>query len=153
MKTRPVFKLLAALLLTAAGCSRAPRDAYEAREMLPRAFAGKVSEGDRGPARTVRIPTDALKVRDEHTLEFESVHFLLLNPLEDSILMDETVPARGTVTIPGGEFRLESVNGEGVAASVEAASFTGRLADDCRSAEASWQMNGQRTTLRLKAVK
>ena len=56
------------------------------------------------------------------------------------------------MTIPGGELRLESVNGEGVAASVEAASFTGRLADDCRSAEASWQMNGQRTTLRLKAV-
>ena len=122
--------------------------------MLPRAFAGQVSEeGARGSTRTVRVLTDSLRVRDEHTLEFSDVHFLLLNPLGGDILMDETVPARGTVTIPGGELRLESVNGESAGASVEAASFTGQLADDCRSAEARWQMNGQPQTLRLKAVK
>ena len=156
MKPRPAFPFFVALLITtavAAGCSRAPSNAYEAREMLPRAFAGKVSENDRGPARTLRLPTDSLRVRDEHTLEFESVRFLMLNPLDDSILMDETVPARGTVTIPGGEIRLESVGAEGAAGAVEAASFVGRLADDCRSAEASWQMQGQKETLRLKAVK
>ena len=143
--------LTTGLCLTA--CSRAPQNAYEARERLPRAFAGKVSEGERGSARTVRVPTDSLRVRDEHTLEFDAVRFLLLSPINDDILMDETIPARGTVTIPGGEVRLESVHGQSVGASVEAASFTGKLADDCRSAEAAWQMDGQRTTLRLKAVK
>lgn len=144
-----------ALLLaaTVAGCSRAPRNAYEAKELLPRAFAGKVSEGERGPARTVRIPTDSIRVRDERTLEFATVRFLLLNPVNDSILTDETVPAQGTVTIPGGEIRLESVAGESAGASVEAMSFVGKLADDCQSAEASWQMDGQKTTLRLKGVK
>lgn len=144
------------LLVTAAAlpaCSRAPRDAYEARERLPRAFAGKVSEGERGPARIVRVPTDSLRVRDEHTLEFDAVRFLLLNPLDDSILMDETVRARGTITVPGGEVRLESVNGEGAGSAVEAASFVGKLAEDCQSAEASWRMGGERATLRLKAVK
>ena len=149
--SRPVA--LASLLAAAVGCSRAPRNAYEAKEMLPRAFAGKASEGERGPARTVRIPTDSLRVRDEHTLEFATVRFLLLNPVNDSILTDETVPARGTVTIPGGEIKLESVGGESLGPAVEAASFVGKLADDCQSAEASWQMDGQKTTLRLKGVK
>ncbi len=147
--------LLALALLSAgpAACSRAPRNAYEAREMLPRAFAGKVSEGERGPARTVRLPTDALRVRDERTLEFDSVRFLLLNPLDDNILLDETVPARGTVTIPGGEIRLEGDAAGGTASSPPVTGFTGRLADDCQSAEASWRTEGGRTTLRLKAVK
>ena len=155
MKTRFAFRLVATLAVASvAACSRAPRNAYGAKEMLPRAFAGKVSEGERsGLARTVRVPTDSLRVRDERTLEFDSVRFLLLNPLDDSILADETVPARGTINVPGGEVRLESVHGRDAGASVEAATFTGRLADDCQSAEASWRMDGQQTTLRLKAVK
>ena len=155
MKPRPiVFLLLAALcLLASAACRRAPSNAYEAKELLPRAFAGKVSEGDErggGGARTVRVPTDALRVRDEHTLEFESVHFLLLNPLDDSILVDETLPARGAITIPGGEIKLEDA---GHNPSVEAVNFVGKLADDCQSVEAGWRRDGRQETLRLKAVK
>lgn len=156
LSKRPQLLLAAVgwlVALSLAACSRGPQTAVEAKAALPRAFDGKFRiEGESG-VRTVRLSTESLRVRDEHTLEFGSVRFLLLNPVDSSVLMEDSVAARGTITVPGGEVRLEEVSGAGLAAEVRRASFTGTLAPDCQSAEASWQMDGRPASLKLRAVR
>jgi hypothetical protein len=146
---------LLALLLP--GCSRGPENATDAKAKLPRFYEGKVSfDGERAGGRLVRVATDSLRVRDEHTLAFERVHFYVLTPLNNEILFDETLPVRGTITVPGLDVALEEQNFNqrvaGVPTALRPGSLHGRLSTDLQAADADWLMTDPNTGQERKAV-
>ncbi len=156
---------LLALALAAPGCSRGPGNATEAKAKLPRFYEGSVSyDGERGffggaggGGRRVRVATDSLRVRDERTLLFERIHFYVLTPLNNDILFDETIPLRGTITVPGLEVAIENDDAfnqrvAGIPAALRRDSFRGKLSADLQSVEAEWQMADPNTGQDRKAV-
>jgi len=145
---------LAFSLLFATGCARGPRNATEAKAKMPRVFAGSVTFDGERAGRRVRVLTDSLRVRDEHTLEFERVHFYVLAPLSDDTLFDEIVETHGTIDVPGldihvNEHDLGRAGGEPL--TVRAGSFHGQLSADLRTVHAEWFMPDPNTGAERKA--
>ena len=153
MKIFPSFRryLPLVLLLALAGCHRAPQTAAELRDRLPRHWQGDMKIQLQNEQRSSRIGVELreLTVRTEHVLEFNRVRWQVLAGNE-TLAQDEAA-IRGTITLPGGEIRVEAegtqTNGE-----LDPGSFHGTLAPDLQSAEMGWSSGtGEAMTLKLRA--
>ena len=144
----PVIASCAMLLLPS--CQRAPQNAAELRDRLPRHWEGELRlQGDTG-GRRITIEVRELSVRSEHVLEFNRVSYQFFAGGE-AIAQSEAA-IRGTITAPGGAVRLDE---EGTEAGevLKAGSFTGQLSGNLQSVEAQWTTgDGQGATLKLHAV-
>ena len=138
----------AGLLL--ASCQRAPRNAAELRDRLPRHWEGETRlQGDSGGRRIV-IEVRELTARSEHVLEFNRVSYQFFAGGE-AVAQNEAA-IRGTITAPGGVVRLDE---EGTEAGdvLRAGTFTGQLSGNLQSVEARWTTgDGQSATLDLHAA-
>ena len=149
-------RCLALCVVLFASCSRGPENATGAKAKLPRFYEGRVSFDGESAGRLVRVATDSLRVRDEHTLAFERVHFYVLTPLNNEILFDETVPVRGTIAVPGLDVSIENDDFNqrvaGVPTALRRDSFHGRLSADLQEVNADWLMADPNTGQERKAV-
>ena len=138
----------ALLLLTS--CQRAPRNAVELRDRLPRRWEGEIRlQGDSG-GRRIDIEVRELTARSEHVLEFNRVSYQFFAGGEAVAQSEAAI--RGTITAPGGAVRLDE---EGTEAGevLKAGSFTGQLSGNLQSVEARWTTgDGQGATLKLHAA-
>ena len=140
---------VAGLLCAQAGCRRAPQTAAELRDRLPRQWQGDIKiQGEQRGSR-IGIELRELTVRTEHVLEFNRIRWQAFAGNET--LAQEEAAIRGTITLPGGEIRLDE-EGTQAGEGLNPASFHGTLAPDLQSAEASWTgAGGEAATLKLRA--
>ncbi len=152
MKDFPLRRwcLLAALPLALAACHRAPQTAAELRDHLPRRWQGDIKiQGEQRGGR-IGIELRELTVRTEHVLEFNRVRWQAFAGGE-TLAQDEAA-IRGTITLPGGEVRLDE-EGTQAGGEINPASFHGTLAPDLQSAETNWtSVTGEAATLKLQAA-
>jgi hypothetical protein len=133
-----------------ASCQRAPRNATELLDRLPRHWSGEIHVQGEGSAQQIGIDVSEMSVRDEHTLEFNHVRFQLFASGEAGTEQDAAI--RGTVRAPGGEIRLDA---EGTEAGdvLKPGTFQGSVSSDLQSATATWTTGyGQTATLKLHAT-
>ena len=133
-----------------ASCQRAPRNATELLDRLPRHWTGEIHAQGEGGTQQIAIEIGELSARDEHSLEFNHVRFQLFAGGEAGSEQDAAI--RGTVRAPGGEIQIDQ---EGTEAGdmLKPGSFQGSLAGDLQSVSASWTTGfGQAATLKLHAT-
>ena len=137
-------------LLLLPSCQRAPRNAAELRDRLPRKWEGEVHLQGESAGHKIAIDLRELTVRSEHVLEFNRVRYQFSAGGE--AVADNELALRGTITAPGGAIRLDE---EGTEAGdvLRSGSFTGRLAGNAQSVEAQWTTgDGQTATIKLRAA-
>ena len=153
MKLSPslaVRLLLPCLLAGLSACHRAPQTAKQLFDRLPRHWQGDAHLQGGTDTHKINIELRQLTVRDEHTLEFNRVHYQVL--VGNEVAAEEDAAIRGTITAPGGEVRLEQ-EGTEAGDALKPGTFQGKVSDDLQSAEASWTTGlGQSATLKLKAA-
>ena len=131
-------------------CQRAPRNAAELRDRLPRHWEGEIRLQGEGGGRRIAIEVRELTARSEHMLEFNRVSYQFFAGGEAVVQNEAAI--RGTITAPGGAVRLDE---EGTEAGdvLRAGSFTGQLSGNLQSVEAQWTTgDGQSATLKLHAA-
>ena len=137
-------------LLLLPSCQRAPQNAAELRDRLPRQWEGELRLQGDGVGRRIAIEVRELTPRGEHVLEFNRVSYQFFAGGEAVAQSEAAI--RGTITAPGGAVGLEE---EGTEAGdvLTAGSFTGQLPGNLQSVEAQWTTgDGQGATLKLHAA-
>ena len=131
-------------------CHRAPQNATDLLDRLPRHWEGEVQMQGEGGGRKITIEVRQLTVRSEHVLEFNRVRYQLLAGGE-ALSADEAA-VRGTITAPGGEIRLEE-EGTDANEGLKPGSFVGKLDGKLQSVDATWTTGlGPAATLKLHAA-
>ena len=142
--------IIACALLLLPSCQRAPRNAAELRDRLPRRWEGEIYLQGDGSGRRIALELRELTARSEHVLEFNRVSYQFFAGGEAVAQSEAAI--RGTITAPGGAVRLDE---EGTEAGdvLRAGSFTGQLSGNLQSVEARWTTgDGQGATLKLHAA-
>ena len=140
---------LAVLCWLVAGCHRAPQTAAELQKSLPHEYQGELRlQGEQTPRKITVGPHD-FTVVDEHTLEFNRVHYQLPAGGEG----DANV--RGSISAPGLIIRVESLSGTADVDGgdvLKPGTFQGKLSGDLQKMDATWKTGfGQTVTLSVEA--